>query len=352
MSRFGEYRSRFGSEAIVGAAKSAASWALGPLTRARTDADLDVAAALRALEPDAPEERWKELTEELLHLMYVPVTGALARAFVRERDAINQDSATLVALAKDLLGPDIDVTADDLALPQVAVDHATWLPVARTSVLVLLDWLVAESDYESNVTRSLPATDWVLRAMKSDAFESDRFRRATALDESAAASALDAAAAAIVSWEPIVVGVPLRYLGRHVFLRAQPDGTIDCERDNAITRLQPVAALKMHEAHQVECSARYYMMTISDALRIEPTTGRITLANDGKDITVVPESRIDYALAAHASRHFRIDGEWYQEPDDDAIIVRPTTGRTLCVRVPIDHAFTTENGDLLMKPQA
>src|SRR5882672_1333733 len=69
----------------------------------------DVAAALCALDADSTDSQWKRLTEQLLHGMYGPVTREIAREFSLLRDDVNDESRTLIALAKEILGEDISV---------------------------------------------------------------------------------------------------------------------------------------------------------------------------------------------------------------------------------------------------
>lgn len=155
---------------------------------------------------DAADDR----TDSLLQDAYSHVAMALERGFGRLSALGDEQVETLAALASELGVP---IEPDDLARPAPDEDQIVWRPVARSSVLELLDTAMALADHSDAWVELEPdrlAKECLHR------LDAESFRRRTSLDASDAATALELTSAALVDWD--VVGQPVVLAYRHQFL--------------------------------------------------------------------------------------------------------------------------------------
>ena len=107
------------------------------------------------------------------------------------------------------------------------MDRIVWQPVARSTVLILIDTLIEQLRLGHEAVGPLAAGPWVELAMAT-AYEPDRFHRLTGCEEHEHLEILTTSAQAIIDWWALETPVPFQCLGVRAILGTQGNG-ITCQ---------------------------------------------------------------------------------------------------------------------------
>lgn len=271
-------------------------------------------------------------TEDVLYRLYVDVAAALVVAFARLREIGDRDLDILgrIADSLSLAAPPKPATSAD------ALDAMAWEPVARSSVLFLLEWLARRS--AANETGNWGFADWSRGTFQS--LDVEAFVARTAIPASDIPLALGVAARATIASE---VFRPREFvLFQRTPMLLETDATAGTISVTALDRLPfgffdfgHTGVTVMHEEAAVP----------EDGVSFTPAFDDGTLVRDG-DLVRLAVGRADDRLLVI---DLLIDGPFQEDWENGVLRIQPSSKEPVALRFGESVRATAAAGGLVLQ---